>query len=61
MAATTRSRFLEIQCGGCGNHQKVYGHATMKVKCLVCGEQLTRPTGSRVDLTKGKGKVVKVL
>ena len=56
----TRSRFLEIKCE-CGNQQKVFGNASQEVRCLVCNELLAMPTGSRVDLTEGKGKVVKVL
>lgn len=60
MAATTKSRFLRIKCN-CGNEQNVFGHATSDVKCLVCGETLARPTGSRIKIAEGKGKVVKVL
>lgn len=55
-----RSRFLRIKCE-CGNEQNVFGNASKEVKCLVCGASLAKPTGSRVSLEGGKGKVTKVL
>ena len=55
-----KSRFLRIKCE-CGNEQNVFGNASRKVKCLVCGSLLASPTGSRVSLAGGKGKVSKVL
>ncbi len=55
-----KSRFLRIKCE-CGNEQNVFGNASRQVKCLVCNALLAKPTGSRVSLAGGKGKVSKVL
>jgi len=53
------SKFLRLKCA-CGNEQNVFGHASKKVSCLVCGATLATPTGSRVKVTGGT-KVLKVL
>jgi small subunit ribosomal protein S27e len=53
------SRFLRVKCA-CGNEQNMFGHSSKKVKCLVCGSQLARPTGSRV-IVSDETKVLKVL
>jgi len=60
MASKTKSRFLRVKCN-CGNEQNLFGHATAPVRCLVCGEVLAKPTGSRITIVEGKAKVVKVL
>ena len=53
------SKFLRVKCK-CGNEQNVFGHASGRVKCLVCGETLARSSGSRVILAEGC-KIIKVL
>jgi small subunit ribosomal protein S27e len=55
-----KSRYLRVKCE-CGNEQNVFGNASMDVSCLVCGSLLAKTTGSRIDLSAGKGKVIKVL
>jgi small subunit ribosomal protein S27e len=52
------SKFIRIKCE-CGNEQNIFGNATGKVKCLVCGAELTESSGSRVRVKHGK--VVKVM
>ena len=53
------SKFLRVKCA-CGNEQNIYGHASRKINCLVCGAALAEPTGSRVEVTGGT-KVIRVL
>ena len=53
------SKFLRVKCK-CGNEQNVFANASTQVKCLVCGEQVAHPSGSRVIIADGC-KVIKVL
>ena len=53
------SKFLRVKCK-CGNEQNVFAHASAKVNCLVCGETVAEPAGSRVFVSEGC-KVIKVL
>jgi small subunit ribosomal protein S27e len=53
------SKFLRVKCS-CGNEQNIFGHASRKVSCLVCGAELASPTGSRVNVSSS-AKVLKVL
>ncbi|MCX6772994.1 MAG: 30S ribosomal protein S27e [Candidatus Micrarchaeota archaeon] len=53
------SKFLRLKCA-CGNEQNVFANASTKLKCLVCGALLAKPTGSRVEVTEGT-KVLRVL
>jgi len=53
------SKFLRVKCA-CGNEQNIFGHASRKVSCLVCGVELASPTGSRVQVSGGT-KVLKIL
>jgi small subunit ribosomal protein S27e len=53
------SKFLRVKCA-CGNEQNIFGHASKRVDCLVCGVTLAMPTGSRVAVTEGT-KVLRVL
>lgn len=45
-----RSRFLKVKCPDCGNEQVVFGSASSKVKCLVCGKTLAEPTGGKAKI-----------
>ena len=51
------SKFLVVKCE-CGNEQTIFSHATVVVKCEVCGNELSRPTGGKAII---KGEVVQVL
>ncbi|MCX8195356.1 MAG: 30S ribosomal protein S27e [Candidatus Micrarchaeota archaeon] len=53
------SKFLRVKCA-CGNEQNIFGHASRKVNCLVCGALLASPSGSRVKVSEGT-KVLRVL
>lgn len=53
------SKFLRVKCS-CGNEQNVFAYASKAVSCLVCGEEMARPTGSKVEVSDGC-KVIKVL
>jgi small subunit ribosomal protein S27e len=53
------SKFLRVKCK-CGNEQNIFAHASKAVCCLVCGERMASPTGSRVKVAEGC-KVLKAL
>lgn len=53
-----KSRFVRVRCNQCGNEQVIFDHATVEVRCLVCGNLLARPTGGKAEIL---GTVVKVL
>ena len=44
------SKFLKVECAGCGKDQVVFNKPSIKVKCNSCGKTLAEPTG-------GKGRV----
>lgn len=43
----TRSKFLKVKCTDCQNEQIIFGNATSKVDCIVCGRTLAEPTGGK--------------
>ncbi|MFW9830699.1 MAG: 30S ribosomal protein S27e [Candidatus Thorarchaeota archaeon] len=45
-----RSRFLLIKCKECDHEQAVFGSATRKVVCDVCGKPLTEPSGGKARI-----------
>ncbi|RLE50294.1 MAG: 30S ribosomal protein S27e [Candidatus Methanomethylicota archaeon] len=53
-----KSRFLKVKCPDCGNEQVVFSHATIVVKCLVCGRTLAKPSGGKAII---EGEVLKEL
>ncbi|MEL9991541.1 MAG: 30S ribosomal protein S27e [Thermoproteus sp.] len=53
-----RTKFLRVRCPDCGNEQVIFSHASMVVRCLVCGRVLAQPTGGRAQIL---GHVVRVL
>ncbi len=54
----TKSRFLKVKCGDCGNEQVLFGAASSKIKCLVCEKQLAECTGGK---TKISAEIISVL
>lgn len=54
----TDSKFIKIRCAKCKNEQVVFGKASSKVNCLVCGTPLATPTGGK---TKVKARILEVL
>jgi len=54
----TTSKFVKIRCPKCKNEQIMFGKASSKVKCLVCGKILADPTGGK---SKIKARILEVL
>ncbi len=46
-----KSRFLRVKCNDCENEQVIFGSASRKVTCLVCGRTLAEPTGGKSTIT----------
>jgi small subunit ribosomal protein S27e len=57
MPKTTESKFLKVTCSGCKNEQIIFNKASTRVKCLVCGAELSEPTGGKARV---KSKVIQV-
>ncbi len=53
-----RSRFLKVKCNDCGNEQVMFGSASVRVTCQVCGKTLAEPTGGKARILT---KIVSVL
>jgi len=58
MAESSNSKFVKLRCTKCKNEQVVFGKASSKVACLVCGKELAEPTGGK---TKVKSRILEVL
>jgi small subunit ribosomal protein S27e len=54
----TESKFLKVVCSKCKNEQIIFNKATSNVKCLVCGSELSEPTGGKAKI---KAKVTQTL
>ena len=52
------SKFIKVRCPKCKNEQIVFGKASTKVTCLVCGKVLAEPTGGK---SKVKARILEVL
>ena len=50
MIQETKSKFIKVRCPKCKNEQIIFGKSDSIVKCLVCDQVLSKPTG-------GKGKI----
>ena len=48
--AVPKSRFLKVTCPGCENEQVIFGSATSKVVCNVCGRELVKPSGGKAKI-----------
>jgi small subunit ribosomal protein S27e len=46
----TKSKFMKVECKGCGNTQVVFDRAKSKVSCMVCDKELVEPTGGRAKV-----------
>ena len=58
MIKEPNSKFIKVRCAKCKNEQVIYGKASSKVNCLVCGSALAAPTGGK---TKVKARILEVL
>lgn len=52
------SKFIKVRCPKCKNEQIMFGKASVKVICLVCGKELAEPTGGKVRV---KSRILEVL
>lgn len=52
------SKFVKLRCSKCKNEQIVFGKCTTKANCLVCGKELTSPTGGKAKI---KARILEVL
>lgn len=44
------SKFFKVKCTKCKNEQTTYSHASMQVKCLVCGAPIIEPAGGKAKV-----------
>ena len=56
--AELKSKFIKVRCTKCNNEQIMFGKASTKVKCLVCGKKLAEPLGGK---SKIKSRILEVL
>ena len=52
------SKFVKVRCPKCKNEQIIFGRASTKVLCLVCGKPLSDPTGGKSSI---KARILEVL
>ena len=55
---TPKSRFIKVECPKCKNKFIIFNKASTKVNCLVCGEEIAKPTGGKANI---KAKIVEIL
>ena len=53
-----RSRFLKVKCNECNTEQVVFGSASTRVECSVCGRLIVEPTGGKANI---KTQILEVL
>jgi small subunit ribosomal protein S27e len=54
----SKSNFLRVKCGDCGNQQIVFDHAAYKVQCIICGKSLVLSKGGKSEIV---AQIVEVL
>ncbi len=42
-----KTKFVKIRCTKCKNEQVTFSNSSNVVSCLVCKEELVRPTGGK--------------
>lgn len=50
------SNFILVECPDCTSHQVIFSHASIEVKCSVCGRLLVETTGGKARI---HGEIVK--
>lgn len=53
-----KSKFLKVKCEKCNNEQVIFNKAASTVRCLVCSNVLSEPTGGKSEI---KSKVIKTM
>lgn len=54
----TKSKFLRVKCNDCSNEQIIFGNASTKVDCTVCGRTIAEPKGGKAVV---KTQILEVL
>ncbi len=44
------SKFIKVRCTKCKNEQVIFGKCSTVVNCLVCGQEMARPSGGKSDV-----------
>lgn len=52
------SNFIKVRCNKCKNEQIIFGKASIKINCLVCGELIATPTGGKAKI---EARILEVL
>lgn len=52
------SKFIQVRCPKCKNEQTIFGKASTKVTCLICGKVISEPTGGKARI---KARILEVL
>ena len=58
MAKETKSKFVKVRCTKCKNEQIIFGKSSSEIKCLVCNEILSKPSGGK---SKVEARILEVL
>jgi small subunit ribosomal protein S27e len=58
MGKETTSKFVKVRCAKCKNEQIIFGKSSSEVKCLVCNEILSKPSGGK---SKVEARILEVL
>ena len=58
MIRETTAKYVKVRCSKCKNEQNIFGKASTKINCLVCGKVVADPTGGK---SKIKARVLEVL
>jgi len=58
MEIETKSHFIRIKCGNCGNEQIAFDHSSRELLCKVCGDTLIKPSGGKSEV---RGEVIEIL
>jgi small subunit ribosomal protein S27e len=56
--ATPESKFVKVRCNKCKNEQVIFDSASNIVTCLVCNEEMAKPTGGKTQIS---ARVLEVL
>ncbi len=54
----TKSKFVKVRCSKCKNEQIIFSNASNSVACLVCNEEMAKPSGGKAKIS---ARVLEVL
>ena len=58
MVKETKSKFVKVRCTKCKNEQIIFGKSSSEIRCLVCNEVLSKPSGGK---SKVEARILEVL